>query len=88
MRIVASGPGTRCGSQMTMCASAGLNIHTIHFGLCCQGCATARLAAMRGCVIGPALRSGRSVVRMPSPCHAAGRCSSWSRLQIHVGGLA
>ena len=23
-----------------------------------------------------------------SPCHAAGRCSSWSGLQIHVAGLA
>ena len=58
-RITASGPGRRLGSQMTMCASAGLNMQTTHCGFCCPRWATARVAAGRTCVIGPAWSSGR-----------------------------
>ena len=86
-RITASGPGRRSGSQTTMCASAGLNMQTTHCGFCCPRWATARVAAGRACVIGPAWRSGTSVALMASPCHAARRCSSWSGLHTSAGGL-
>ena len=78
-RIKASGPGRRSGSQTAMCASAGLNMQTTHCGFCCPRCATARVAAGRACVTGPAWRSETSAAR---------RCSFWSGLQTSVGGLA
>ena len=86
-RTTASGPGRRSGSQTTMCASAGLNMHTTNCGFCCPRWATARVAAGRAGVIGPAWRSGTSVTLMASPCHAARRCSSWSGLHPSAGGL-
>ena len=84
-RTTASGPGRRSGSQTTMCASAGLNMQTTHCGFCCPRWATARVAAGRACVIGPAWRSGTSVALMVSPCHTARRCSSWSGLHTSAG---
>ena len=86
-RITASGPGRRSGSQTTMCASAGLNMQTTHCGFCCPRWTTARVAAGRACVIGPAWRSGTYVDLMASPCHAARRCSSWSGLHTSEGAL-
>ena len=87
-RITASGTGRRSGSQTAMCASAGPNMQTTHFGLCCPRCATGRVALRQACVMSPAWRSGTSMVWMASPRHAACRCSSWSGLQTSVGGLA
>ena len=86
-RITSSGLGRRSGSQTTMCASAGLNMQTTHCKFCCPRWATARVAAGRACVIGPAWRSGTSVALMASPCHAARRCFSWSGLHTSAGGL-
>ena len=86
-RTTASGPGRRSGLQTTMCASAGLNMQTTHCGFCCPRWATAKVAAGRACVIGPAWRSGTSVALMASPCHAACRCSSWLGLHTSAGGL-
>ena len=70
-----------------MCASAGLNMQTTDCGFCSPRWATARVAARRECVIGPAWRSRTSVALSVSPCHAARRCSSWSGLQTSAGGL-
>ena len=86
-RTTASGPGRRSGSQTTMCATAGLNMQTTHCEFCCSRWATARVAAGRACVIGPAWRSRTSVALMVSPCHAARRCSSCSGFQTSAGGL-
>ena len=86
-RNTASGPGRRSGLQTEIGASAGLNMQSTHFGPCCPGCATARVAAGRACMMGPAWRSGTSVVRMASQCHAARRCSYSSGRQNSVGEL-
>ena len=82
------GPRRCSGSQTAMCASNRLNMQTTHCGLCCPRWATARVAAGRACVFGPAWRSGTSVALMAFPCHAARRCSSWSALHTSAGGLA